>query len=172
MTDPTTPAKRADPRLPRADETLVIHEIYASIQGESTWAGLPCTFVRTTACNLRCRWCDTTTAFTGGERMPVSDVVRDALATGTPMVEVTGGEPLLQAGTLTLLLTDDPGFVEACAGRLEEATGERRGAWPADLPVVFTAHSVPVLMAQASPYEAEIRASCQGVAERLGLVGS
>ena len=61
------------------EDTLVIHEIYASIQGESTFAGLPCTFVRTTGCNLRCVWCD------------------------TPLVELTGGEPLLQPGVLPLL---------------------------------------------------------------------
>jgi 7-carboxy-7-deazaguanine synthase len=53
-----------------AEDSLVIHEIYASIQGESTFAGLPCTFVRTTGCNLRCVWCDTPQAFHGGTRMP------------------------------------------------------------------------------------------------------
>ena len=59
--------------MPKED-TLVIHEIYASIQGESTFAGLPCTFVRTTGCNLRCSWCDTPQAFYGGTRMPRADV--------------------------------------------------------------------------------------------------
>jgi 7-carboxy-7-deazaguanine synthase len=68
------------------EDTLVIHEIYASIQGESTFAGLPCTFVRTTGCNLRCAWCDTTQAFKGGERMARADVLARALATGTPPV--------------------------------------------------------------------------------------
>jgi 7-carboxy-7-deazaguanine synthase len=85
------------------EDTLVIHEIYASIQGESTFAGLPCTFVRTTGCNLRCTWCDTPQAFYGGTRMPRADVRARALATGTPLVEVTGGEPLLQPGTVPLL---------------------------------------------------------------------
>ena len=84
-------------------DTLVIHEIYASIQGESTFAGLPCTFVRTTGCNLRCAWCDTPQAFYGGTRMKRADVLERALAFGTPLVEVTGGEPLLQPGTLPLL---------------------------------------------------------------------
>ena len=69
-------------------ETLLIHEIYASIQGESTWAGLPCTFVRTSACNLRCRWCDTPQAFYGGARMPRADVLSRALGMGTPLVEL------------------------------------------------------------------------------------
>jgi 7-carboxy-7-deazaguanine synthase len=84
-------------------DSLVIHEIYASIQGESTFAGLPCAFVRTTGCNLRCVWCDTPQAFHGGTRMPRTDVLARALALGTPLVEVTGGEPLLQPGVLPLL---------------------------------------------------------------------
>ncbi len=85
------------------DDTLVIHEIYASIQGESTFAGLACTFVRTTGCNLRCVWCDTPQAFYGGTRMSRADVLARALATGTQLVELTGGEPLLQPGVLPLM---------------------------------------------------------------------
>jgi 7-carboxy-7-deazaguanine synthase len=84
-------------------DTLVIHEIYASIQGESTFAGLPCTFVRTTGCNLRCVWCDTPQAFHGGTRMLRSDVLARALSFGTALVELTGGEPLLQPGVLPLM---------------------------------------------------------------------
>jgi 7-carboxy-7-deazaguanine synthase len=86
-----------------AEDTLVIHEIYASIQGESTFAGLPCTFVRTTGCNLRCVWCDTPQAFHGGTRMKRGDVLARALALDTPLVELTGGEPLLQPGVLPLM---------------------------------------------------------------------
>ncbi|HEY3593584.1 MAG TPA: radical SAM protein [Polyangiaceae bacterium] len=85
------------------EDTLVVHEIYASIQGESTFAGLPCTFVRLTGCNLRCVWCDTPQAFYGGTRMRRSEVLERALALKTPLVELTGGEPLLQPGTLPLL---------------------------------------------------------------------
>jgi 7-carboxy-7-deazaguanine synthase len=102
------------------EDSLVIHEIYASIQGESTFAGLPCTFVRTTGCNLRCTWCDTPQAFHGGTRMPRSEVLARALATGTELVELTGGEPLLQPGVLPLMR-------ELCdAGRtvLIETSGE------------------------------------------------
>jgi 7-carboxy-7-deazaguanine synthase len=102
------------------EDTLVIHEIYASIQGESTFAGLPCTFVRTTGCNLRCTWCDTPQAFLGGTRMARGDVFARALSLGTPLVEVTGGEPLLQPGVIPLL-------TELCdAGRtvLIETSGE------------------------------------------------
>jgi len=84
-------------------DTLVIHEIYVSIQGESSYAGLPCTFVRTTGCNLRCTWCDTPQAFYGGKRMARADVLARALATGTDLVELTGGEPLLQPGVHVLM---------------------------------------------------------------------
>ncbi|HEY6463006.1 MAG TPA: radical SAM protein [Polyangiaceae bacterium] len=103
-----------------AEDTLVIHEIYASIQGESSFAGWPCTFVRTTGCNLRCVWCDTPQAFVGGTRMARGDVLARALATGTKLVELTGGEPLLQPGVFPLM-------TELCdAGRtvLVETSGE------------------------------------------------
>jgi len=102
------------------EDTLVVHEIYASIQGESTFAGLPCTFVRLTGCNLRCVWCDTPQAFYGGKRMPRAEVLSRALATGTRLVELTGGEPLLQPGAIPLMK-------ELCdAGRtvLVETSGE------------------------------------------------
>jgi 7-carboxy-7-deazaguanine synthase len=85
------------------EDTLVVHEIYASLQGESTFAGLPCTFVRLTGCNLRCVWCDTPQAFYGGTRMRREDVLARALAFETPLVELTGGEPLLQPGAFLLL---------------------------------------------------------------------
>src|SRR5689334_9366360 len=83
--------------------TLVVHEIYASLQGESTWAGLPCGFVRLSACHLRCTWCDTPHAFDEGARRTVDDVVAEAHALGTKLVEVTGGEPLLQPGVYPLM---------------------------------------------------------------------
>jgi 7-carboxy-7-deazaguanine synthase len=86
-----------------AASTLVIHEIYASIQGESSFAGLPCTFVRTTGCNLRCTWCDTPQAFYGGTRMAREEVLAKALSFDTPLVELTGGEPLLQPAVLPLM---------------------------------------------------------------------
>jgi 7-carboxy-7-deazaguanine synthase len=88
---------------PVKEDTLVVHEIYASIQVESTFAGLPCTFVRLTGCNLRCTWCDTPQAFYGGTRMKREDVLARALALGTPLVELTGGEPLLQPGAIPLM---------------------------------------------------------------------
>lgn len=82
---------------------LTINEIFHSIQGESTFAGRPCVFVRLTACDLRCRWCDTPYAFHEGRKMSVDEVVADVEARGCPTVEVTGGEPLLQADVYPLM---------------------------------------------------------------------
>jgi 7-carboxy-7-deazaguanine synthase len=83
--------------------TLVIHEMYRSLQGEGTWAGLPCTFIRLTACHLRCVYCDTPHAFHQGEALTVDQVVDRAVVLGDGLVEVTGGEPLLQAEVLPLM---------------------------------------------------------------------
>ena len=75
---------------------LKITEIYRSIQGESTWSGLPCTFVRLTGCNLRCSWCDTEYGFFGGKKMSIDDGFQEIEKLNCPLVELTGGEPLLQ----------------------------------------------------------------------------
>ena len=83
--------------------TLTVNEIYESIQGESTWAGWRCVFVRTAFCDLRCTYCDTTYAFYKGERRPVAEVLADVLAYDCPLVEITGGEPLLQKNVLPLM---------------------------------------------------------------------
>jgi len=118
-------------------DTLVVNEIYLSIQGESTFAGLPCIFLRLTACNLRCSYCDTAYAFAEGKKMPLDDVLsevrRQAAAFSArelpgrsgagaserpagkmpalrlPLVELTGGEPLLQPNSIPLMksLCDD-----------------------------------------------------------------
>jgi 7-carboxy-7-deazaguanine synthase len=85
------------------EDTLVVHEIYRSIQGESTFQGLPCTFVRLTGCNLRCAWCDTPQAFYSGTRMRRAEVLERALSLGPGLVELTGGEPLLQPGVFPLM---------------------------------------------------------------------
>ncbi len=82
---------------------LVVHEIYASVQGESTYAGLPCTFVRTSACNLRCRYCDTPHAFVEGGSMSLDAVMKRVEELGIKLVELTGGEPLLQEASFTLM---------------------------------------------------------------------
>jgi 7-carboxy-7-deazaguanine synthase len=82
---------------------LTINEIFHSIQGESTFAGRPCVFVRLTACDLRCRWCDTPYAFHEGRKMSVDDVIAEVEARGCQTVEVTGGEPLLQPDVYPLM---------------------------------------------------------------------
>ena len=82
---------------------LTINEIFHSIQGESTHAGRPCVFVRLTACDLRCSWCDTPYAFHEGEKMSIDEVVARVKHYGCDLVEVTGGEPLLQKDVYPLM---------------------------------------------------------------------
>ncbi len=81
---------------------LRVTEIFHSIQGESTWAGLPCTFVRLTGCPLRCVWCDTEYSFFGGERLTLDRIVDRVEAMGTKLVEITGGEPLIHPNAFRL----------------------------------------------------------------------
>jgi 7-carboxy-7-deazaguanine synthase len=81
---------------------LRITEIFHSIQGESSWCGLPCTFVRVTGCPLRCVWCDTEYAFHGGERRTLDEIVAEVRSIGTPLVEITGGEPLAHPNAFQL----------------------------------------------------------------------
>jgi 7-carboxy-7-deazaguanine synthase len=106
-------------------DTLVVNEIYLSLQGESTFAGLPCVFIRLTACNLRCSYCDTAYAFTEGRKQPLDDILakvrrlaqpyasrithHGSVTHRLPLVELTGGEPLLQPNALPLMrqLCDD-----------------------------------------------------------------
>jgi len=82
---------------------LRIKELYRSIQGESTWAGWPCVFVRTAGCDIRCVYCDEAHAFSGGERLELPEIVDRVAKLGTRLVEVTGGEPLAQKATPELV---------------------------------------------------------------------
>ncbi len=82
---------------------LTINEIFYSVQGESTYAGRPCVFVRLTACDLRCSWCDTPYAFHEGSKRSLEDVLREVERYECPLVEVTGGEPLLQEAVYPLM---------------------------------------------------------------------
>jgi 7-carboxy-7-deazaguanine synthase len=84
-------------------DSVVVKEIYVSLQGESSHQGILCTFVRLTGCHLRCTYCDSEFAFKGGERMKNSAVVERVKALRAPMVELTGGEPLLQPGVYPLM---------------------------------------------------------------------
>lgn len=82
---------------------LRITEVFLSIQGESTQAGRPCVFIRLTGCDLRCVWCDTEYAFEGGEQATIEQVLDRVASFGCPLVEVTGGEPLLQQDCIPLM---------------------------------------------------------------------
>ena len=84
---------------------LKINEIYASIQGESSHTGLPCVFIRLTGCNLRCSWCDTAYAFYDGKNLTVEETLQKVETFGLPLVEITGGEPLLQEDVYPLMET-------------------------------------------------------------------
>src|SRR5437660_146948 len=103
---------------------MQITEIYKSIQGESTHAGLPCVFVRLTGCNLRCSWCDSEYTFTGGRRMALEEVLKEVqrLSPDGGLVEITGGEPMLQEREVVPLM-------ESLLGKgyevLLETSGER-----------------------------------------------
>ncbi|MGH9540200.1 MAG: radical SAM protein [Terriglobales bacterium] len=103
---------------------MQITEIYKSIQGESTYAGLPCVFVRLTGCNLRCSWCDSEYTFTGGHRQSLEEVVAEVegLSPDGGLVEITGGEPMLQEREVVPLMQRllDAGYMV-----LLETSGER-----------------------------------------------
>ncbi len=107
---------------------MLITEIYKSLQGESSWAGLPCVFVRLTGCNLRCKWCDSEYTFTGGTRMTPDEVFDAAMALYPPkspqikLVEITGGEPLLQEKEVVPLMQR---LLDAGCTVLLETSGER-----------------------------------------------
>lgn len=90
--------------------TVSLCETFVSIQGESSYAGLPCFFIRLAGCNLRCVYCDTRHAYSPGHETPIADLVDEYLAGGTRLVEITGGEPLLQEGlpALATALRDVP----------------------------------------------------------------
>ena len=164
---------------------LTINEIFYSIQGESTYAGAPCVFVRLAACDLRCTWCDTPYAFTEGAKRTVADVVDTVMTFGCPLVEITGGEPLLQDDVyplmadlrhrgLTVLLETGghisvdrvPGGVVKiidvkCPGSGESA----RNHWP-NLDLLGPADEVKFVIQDRADYE-----FARGVVERHQLAG-
>ena len=100
---------------------MVVTEIFKSIQGESVFAGLPCVFVRLTGCNLRCHWCDTAYAFYGGKKMTVEEVLASVRKLRAKLVEITGGEPLLQKEVYPLTVS----LLEEGYRVLVETSGER-----------------------------------------------
>ena len=97
--------------VPESEKTLTINEIYHSIQGESTWAGLPCVFVRLTFCDLRCNYCDTDYAFYEGKKQPLPEIMAAVKSYDCSLVEITGGEPLLQKNVFPLMtMLADAGY--------------------------------------------------------------
>ena len=135
-------------RMSEREKKLTINEIYFSVQGESTWAGLPCVFVRLTFCDLRCTYCDTEYAFYEGKKQSLGEIVDAVLRYECPLVEITGGEPLLQKNVLPLMtmladagrtvLLETSGAHDISGGRsagpsdhgLENARERRSGAKP------------------------------------------
>lgn len=103
---------------------MQITEIYKSLQGESTYAGLPCVFVRLTGCNLRCTWCDSEYTFQGGVKMSLEDVMNEVerLSPDRGLVEITGGEPMLQEREVVPLMRR---LLENGYTVLLETSGER-----------------------------------------------
>lgn len=110
--------------LPSRQHVMQITEIFKSIQGESTYAGMPCVFVRLTGCNLRCTWCDSEYTFHGGRKMTMGEVLDEVsrLGHGSSLVEITGGEPMLQEREVIPLMQ---ALVEEGYSVLLETSGER-----------------------------------------------
>ena len=126
---------------------LTVTEIFRSIQGESTWAGHPCVFVRLSGCNLRCAYCDTRYAYGPGRPMSVQEIVAEAQAAGPGIAEVTGGEPLCQEET--------PELLNALAATGRTVLLETNGTVP--LPVDRTCH---VIMDIKCPSSGEAERTC------------
>lgn len=89
--------------MKKSKNTLTVNEIFFSIQGESSWMGLPCVFVRLTYCDLRCAWCDTEYAFYEGVDMTIKEIIEKIESYNCKLVEITGGEPLLQENSIDLM---------------------------------------------------------------------
>lgn len=147
-------------------------EVYTSVQGESTWAGLPCTFVRLTGCNLRCTWCDSEFTFTGGAHRSIDDVVAEVVATGVPLVELTGGEPLAQRQAIPLLerlldagltvlletsgsltIADVPDPVHVILDLKPPDSGESAANLWENIPLLRPHHEVKLVIASRRDYE-------------------
>lgn len=153
-------------------QTLRVSEIFHSLQGESSRVGLPTVFIRLTGCPLRCRWCDTSYAFSGGENRSITDIVAEAGRHGTRTVCVTGGEPLAQKNSLSLLSAlCDAGFdvsletsgaidissVDPRVSRIMDlkapGSGELDKNLPTNLPLLAPRDEVKIVIADRADYE-------------------
>jgi 7-carboxy-7-deazaguanine synthase len=148
-------AHRLQPLHGKPAGTLLIHEIYRSLQGESTFAGLPCVFIRLTTCNLRCVYCDTPHAFAQGEILDLDAVLGRALELGDDLVEITGGEPLLQPEVYPLMTR----LVDAGKTVLLETSGA------VDTSAVDA--RVRIILDVKTPRSGEVAANVWGNLERL-----
>ena len=169
---------------------LRLNEIFHSIQGESTWAGEPCIFVRLAGCHLRCAWCDTEYAFREGTRRALEDVLEEVLAIDCPLVELTGGEPLLQkavhelerrlldAGRTVLIETSGSCDISACDPRSvvimdlkAPSSGESGRNLAANLELLLPHHEVKFVIGDRGDYEwARSRVRDERLAERTAAV--
>lgn len=153
-------------------QTLRVSEIFHSLQGESSRVGLPTVFIRLTGCPLRCRWCDTSYAFSGGENRSIADIVAEAGRHGTRTVCVTGGEPLAQKNSLSLLSAlCNAGFdvsletsgaidissVDPRVSRIMDlkapGSGELDKNLPTNLPLLAPRDEVKIVIADRADYE-------------------
>lgn len=135
---------------------LKITEIYRSIQGESTFAGEPCVFVRTTGCNLRCTWCDSTYTFSGGRWWTEEAILEEVARLGPGLVEITGGEPLLQPAVVPLMER----LLEAGRTVLLETSGS--------LPLASVPEAVHKIVDFKPPASGEVERNDFGIVSDLG----
>lgn len=130
MANPMHAEKNREPEMkPDVAHVLVINEIFHSIQGESSFTGLPCVFVRLTYCNIRCSYCDTGYAFYEGKEMSVDDILQKVASYNCKLVEITGGEPLFQQNVHELmkrLCDEEYDVLIETGGSLDVSTVDRR----------------------------------------------
>lgn len=162
-----------DPANPPSDDARIrLNEIFHSIQGESTRAGEPCIFIRLAGCHLRCSWCDTEYAFREGSRRAIEDILEEVLAIDCPLVELTGGEPLLQrpvhelerrlhdAGRTVLIETSGACAITACDPRSvvimdlkAPSSGECERNLASNLDALRPHHEVKCVIGDRADYE-------------------
>ena len=182
----------ASPQAKTAADTLTINEIFYSIQGESTFAGQPCVFVRLTGCDLRCTYCDTEYAFYEGKRRGIGEIVAEVGKYPCRLVEVTGGEPLLQKRVHTLMsrLCDD-GYtvlietsgahdiapIDARVHRIMDlkcpSSGECERNLMANLPLLGVRDEVKFVIGTEEDYawaKAQVLAAVPGWADRVNAI--
>ncbi len=191
---PNPPSKTLPDSTPgsAAEPSLVLNEVFYSIQGESTWAGLPCVFVRLTGCHLRCHYCDTEYAFHEGSRRSIDAILAliEAHGGGCQLVEITGGEPLLQphvhtlmsrlcdAGKTVLIETSGACDISPCDPRVirimdikSPDSGEaHRNLW-SNIPLLTQRDEVKFVLCSRSDYEwmCEILRD-RALAKRIGAI--